>query len=645
MLVETRNIMLQTIRDKSQGWIATVILGLVSFSFALWGIHYYLTQSSGTNIVAKVNGTKISEKAFDSVYKQLQQQAQSTLGADYSDNEALQNQLKKQALDEIINSQILAQALKKQGFYVSTSQLDELITQIPSFQENGRFSSLRFQQALASMSYSPQQFSEKLSEQVMISQLHKGIVSSGFALPDDVKQSLRLMLQKRDIGYVVVKRAQMKPVTPVTEEEVQAYYNSHKKQFTIPAKVTLNYITLSAEDLQKSQKVTTKEIQQYYQNNQTQFMTAEKWQVVRVIMLVDNNATKTDINNAKMKLMSIKPAFVKVDDISNEAAKINANVISNTWLDESKLSPLEIKMIAPLKPGMVSDPIQLGNQLEMIKLVAQKPGTEIPVAKVKNKIINMLQQQRAEKAFANKSDTLANLTYENPNSLKPAAESLSLPIQTTSAFAKSDKKLTGILANPNVVLNAFSPDVYQQGYNSTVINVSPTKQVVIRVAKKIPAKAMPFDSVKEDIKKLLTTQAQEQATKEFATKIANALASGKPGPEVAKQFDVTWHEKANVDRHQKHVAPKVLETIFNMQAPVDREHPTVAALALPKWGDYVAVAIYKVVPGNPDKMSKIQKEAFFEVIGNKYGNSDFQLYMESLRKKAKIKVYNAQKES
>lgn len=633
--------MLQTIREKSQGWIATVILGLVSFSFALWGIHYYLTQSSGTEIVAKVNGSKISEKTFNSVYKQLQQQAQVTLGADYSNDETLQSQLKKQALDEIINSQILAQALNKQGFYVSVSQLDQLITQIPSFQENGQFSSLRFQQALASMSYSPQEFSQKLSEQVMISQLHKGIVSSGFALPDDVKQSLRLMLQKRDIGYVVVKRAQMKPVKPVTDEEMHAYYNSNKKQFTIPAKVTLNYITLSAINLQKSQAVTTKEIQQYYQNNQAQFMTPAKWQIVRVIMPLDNNATKTDINNAKMNLMSIKPAFIKVDDISKQAANINANVISNTWLDESKISPLEKQTIEQLKLGMVSDPIQLDNQLEMIKLIAQKPGTEIPVAKLKNKITKMLQQQKAEKAFANKSDALANLTYENPNSLQPAADNLDLSIQTTSAFAKSDKKLAGILANPNVVLNAFSPDVYQQGYNSTVINISPVEQVVIRVAKKIPAKAMSFDSVKDKIKNLLTTQAQEQATKELATKIANALASGKPGSDVAKQFDVTWHEKANVDRHQKHVAPKVLETIFNMQVPVDRAHPTVAALALPKWGDYVAVAIYKVVPGNPNKMSKIQKEAFFEVIGNKYGNSDFQLYMESLRKKAKIKVYKA----
>ena len=48
--------MLQTMREKLQGIIAITIVGLVSITFVLWGINYYLQSRGGDNVVAKVNG-------------------------------------------------------------------------------------------------------------------------------------------------------------------------------------------------------------------------------------------------------------------------------------------------------------------------------------------------------------------------------------------------------------------------------------------------------------------------------------------------------------------------------------------------------------------------------------------------------------
>jgi hypothetical protein len=50
--------MLQTIRDRAQGWIAWAIVILISIPFAFWGIQSYLGVG-GEPIAAKVNGVEI----------------------------------------------------------------------------------------------------------------------------------------------------------------------------------------------------------------------------------------------------------------------------------------------------------------------------------------------------------------------------------------------------------------------------------------------------------------------------------------------------------------------------------------------------------------------------------------------------------
>ena len=55
--------MLNTIREKTQGIIATFILVLLVIPFALWGINSYF-EGGPSNTVAKVDGTEISKQRY-----------------------------------------------------------------------------------------------------------------------------------------------------------------------------------------------------------------------------------------------------------------------------------------------------------------------------------------------------------------------------------------------------------------------------------------------------------------------------------------------------------------------------------------------------------------------------------------------------
>lgn len=526
--------MLQTIREKSQGWIATVILGFVCFTFALWGIHYYLNQSEGSNIVAKINGTKISEQFFNNTLRNVQQQAQEQMGADYSTDPAVQNQLKQQALSQIINTEVIVQTLRKDGFYASQEQVNAILTSVPAFQENGQFSPTRYQQVLAQMSMNTQQFLEQIQQQVMLSQLQNGIAGSDFALPNDINNAFHLMKQTRDVGYMVINTQDIKNLPAISTDAAQAYYQSHQKEFTLPPKVSLDYVVLSLDELKQNVVVTDEEAMAYYQSN----------------------------------------------------------------------------------PG------QANNK---------------PYNQVASQIKATLANQMAEKQFASDSESLANLAYENPSSLQAVAKQLKLQVQTTAFFAKGEKG-QGILQYPQIIQAAFNEDVYQNGYNSDVISISPTEQAVVRINHKVAEKLQPFEQVQAKIEAMLAQQQQQQAAQDLAKKVATELASGKAGEEIAKSYKLSWHEKENVDRHQTQVDPKVLMQVFQMQKPASVSHPSTQVITLPS-GNFAAVALYSVTPGDATTMTPAQKQSFAKVIGGKYGDVSYQLYVESIHNKAKIKTY------
>ncbi|NNM58616.1 MAG: hypothetical protein HKM04_02250 [Legionellales bacterium] len=236
-----------------------------------------------------------------------------------------------------------------------------------------------------------------------------------------------------------------------------------------------------------------------------------------------------------------------------------------------------------------------------------------------------------------KSDLLANLTYENPDSLEIASEKLGLPLMTTTFFEANAPKNTGILASKSVMAVAFSNDVLNEGYNSDVITLDDGSQVVIRVLSRKPASVMPLSSVQEIIKNLLIKQTAQDNMKTLGEQLAQKIAKGASGTVIANELKLNWHEKTDVNRHQQGVNPQVLLSVFKMYVSADRQHPTTQTILLPN-GNLAVVAFYQAHYGDLKTATAEQLQMFNRKIADDYGNVDYALYVRSLKKQAKIKI-------
>ena len=290
--------MLQSLRDHTQGWIAKVIIALLILSFALWGIHSYLTGSAVNPDIAKVNGTAISKTQLAVAYERArsQMQAQSNLSVLSPGSE---KNLKERTLQELIYIQVLKQASLKQDYRISQYQVDNFLESMPQFQVSGRFSLERFKQMLAANSYSPNAVLESIGTTLLIDQPRLGILLTSFALPDEVAEGVALVNQERDIDYISLPfQLFSKKITVMSQDKITHFYQQHKEDFKTAEQVSVDYILLSNKSEEKLAVLKEKLVKLTYEHPDTLKLAAEELglPIKTSVLFTKNQGVKQDIS-------------------------------------------------------------------------------------------------------------------------------------------------------------------------------------------------------------------------------------------------------------------------------------------------------------------------------------------------------------
>ena len=126
------------------------ILALISLPFAFFGVDYYF-RSAGDRAgeVARVAGTPISQAEFDNTLRQQQERMRQALGGNFDPAVFDDPEVRYSLLDGLIGQKLLQEQARRGQFSVSDDQLRQFISEIPAFQEDGKFSQARYEQLLS----------------------------------------------------------------------------------------------------------------------------------------------------------------------------------------------------------------------------------------------------------------------------------------------------------------------------------------------------------------------------------------------------------------------------------------------------------------------------------------------------------------
>lgn len=619
--------MLQHLRDNSKGVVSGILIGLLVIIFTLTGADALFNRDAASRSVVEVNGEKISEndiaRAVASQKQQMMARYGDSVPAEFLTDEYLRNP----ALENLIERKLLLGAANNAGFAVGDEIINQQILTTPQFQqEDGVFDRDRFQLVLRNIGYTPSTYRNVLSEDIVINQLGRGVLETSFVTPAELETIISLNFQTRDFSYAVLPAAKIRDEVVVDNSEVASYYESNPQEFTNPEQVAVDYIELSVDSLMQDTDVTEAEVRQQYEQNLANFVATPERQAAHI--LIESNDEKV-IADVSEKLANGEDFAELANTYSDDlGSKEQGGDLGFTTGDTF---PVEFEeALATLSVGGVSAPVKTDAGTHFIKKLAER-GTEVPpFEEQRERIAEQLKRDQAESTFVGLLDKLRDLSY-NAEDLAEVASELNLPHRNTGLFSRVGGE--GLASESLFVNAAFSADVLEQGNSSDVIELSPSRVVVLKKTDYAASNISPMESVSEQIVSILREQKARDLLATQAAELKQEVIAGKPLAQVAQAAGLEVVELEGVDRNNTTADRDVLRHVFSMPRP-NSDVPAVDSLPTAS-GDYALIALRGVTLGG-EKIPEQQQQIIAAQLGSISGQNEYRSYQKLLRDTAKI---------
>ncbi len=616
--------MLIEIREKVQGVFASIILVLICVLFGLWGIQNYLGGGKESPLIS-VGDKDFFQRDVNQAYQQFAQ----NLGEAKPDEDTL----KKQATQKLIRDEVLLQFSQDQKLVVADETAREFIQSLEYFQKDGKFDKNQYQTMLGSQGMSSDEFVGRIKKALMMEQVQRGIVDSGFVTKAEVESFFKIQNQKRDVEYITVplSAASYKP----SEDEITAYYQQHLDAYQTEEQVSVDYVELSLDTLAKQVSFTEEQLNNYYEEQKAQFSSPERRKISHILFAFGKDGNQEQALQKAMKAkqeLAGKSFAALAAEISDD--KLTAKNGGDLGLFNAGVMEKAFEEAASqLKLGEVSEPVKSAFGYHLIKVTELVPGEVKSFAAVKPELTQAYQKLQAETRFNELGEKLTETSYENPDSLDAAVKLLGVEILKTPMFTHASGE--GIAADEKVRLAAFSEDVLK-GSNSEPIEVGNDKLVVLRMQSHIPAAAKALAEVRHDIISALQKDKAQTQALETATKIKEAINGGKSPAEAAKTGNFALKHYEGLMRNNTDIDPIINQAIFRAAKP-QANRPSVVIIDDPAGGKIVA-AIKQVSEGVMTEADKARQPAMEKSMSMAFGRAQFEAFLNQLQADSDIKI-------
>lgn len=626
--------MLQSIRENAQGWIAWVIVIGISIPFALFGIDSYF-GGGGPQYVAEVDGQKISERDFEERFQLRRRMIREQFrGADiaklFDDN-----MLRNQVLDSMITERMLIQRSGEMGFRVSDQAVRSAILAQPKFQVDGRFDKEQYERFLGFRGMTPAGFEAQQRQEMTAQQLPRGLMASEIVTAQELDASARLTGQKRSLKYIELDASGFTSEAPVDGDAIERYYQEHKATFGTPERVKVAYLVLDSETIGERAVVEDSDLRQLFEAEAERFRVPERRQMRHILVTVGQDADDETVSAAKSRIEQARQRILGGEDFAVVAKEVSedpgsaANGGDLGMVGRGAMVPAFEEAAFAIAQGELSEPVRSRFGYHLIEVVDIEEEHGQSFEDVREQLLEQARKDQAERLYYDLAERLANLTYENPDSLDGAAEALGLEIQQSDWIERSGGE--GVFANPKVVGAAFSDEVLQDGNNSDLIEPEQDalQAVVLRVVEHEEAASKPLDDVREEIIEELRQQRALEAARAKGEEILAALEAGQA---LDTFEDIELVESGMVERRDAKVPAAILSKAFELPRPAEAG----AARGLAELGNGVAVVIVDGVEDGKPVEDEAEHERLAKQLESRLARSSVESAIADMETRAKV---------
>lgn len=613
--------MLEAIRERAQGWIAKVILGLLIIPFAFWGIDSYFSGGGQEPPAAEIDDQPITQREFANA---LQEQREALGGR------VEEGALRKMVMDQLVNTRALSLAADKAGFSILEPQIQAVLGGLEIFQENGAFSQTRMDAWLRNRGLSQGELIAMIRQDMLLRQVQIGY-GEGALVPRPVSERMaRLLAEQREVQEAAFDAKTYSAAVKIDDAAIEADYKARQQDYTTPDQVRVQFLVLSQAQLESAVAVSEAQARAHYEANAARYAEPEQRRAAHILIKVDAGADEktrqTARDKAELLLAELRDQPGRFAELARKHSQDPGSSVKGgdlgTFSREMMVKPFA-DAVWSMKPGEIRGLVESQFGYHIIRLDGVVGGAKLGFELVKEEILRELRQQEAQRRFLDSAERFSNLVYEQPDSLESAAKEFGLKLEESGWIAKGQTAQPAILGNPRLMAALFSDDVLRKRQNTEAIEVAANTLVAARVLEHRPPGLLPLAEVAADIRARLTRAAAAKLAVEAGTKALAAVQAG--------QAEVNFSAPMTVSRMRPlELQSAAVRAIF--AAPADKL-PAHVGVESPE--GYRLYRVSRVLPVEPaaEQAEKIRVD-----LRRLLAQEEMRAYLESVKAKASIKI-------
>jgi peptidyl-prolyl cis-trans isomerase D len=528
--------------------VVQIVLALIILPFALWGVSSYDKSRNSADVVATVDGVKITRQEFENSLREQQDRMRQQLGANFDAAMFDNPEMKRAVLDNLVSQHLLIARAKAAGLYVTDDQVAQVISGIGAFQKDGKFDKERYQTILKLQNMTPLMFETRLRDELIEQQMQDSYTQNGFAANSVVDNIIRMNQQQRMVNVSPIGFKSFLSRVKLEDADLKKYYEQNQAEFQVPEQAKVDYVELSVDNLLARVQVSKEDARKYYDEHQTEFSSPEERQAAHILITVSANAPQAEQDAAKAKaeklLQQVRQEPARFSELAKADSQDTGSAAKGGDLGffgrGMMVKPFEDATFA-LKVGEISGLVKSDFGYHIIKLIAVKPARVLPFDQALKGIMDKLRQQKAAGMFAELAEKFSDTVYEQSDTLKPAADLAGVKV------LHSDWLIKGAAAaqpwTAKMLQAIFNDEVVKNKRNTAAIEVAPDTLVAARIIEYKPAAVRGFAEVQDGIRqKLMHQQALLLAAAQGKAMLGQLQKGEKPA--------VTWGATQSVTRAQ-----------------------------------------------------------------------------------------------
>ena len=360
-----------------------IVMWIAALSFILSTAVIGGSAGLRSSSIGKVGDIELSKDKFQMEYSQLFEQYNQMMQGRFDEKQAKQMGLQNQVIQRMAAEAKLLNLAKEFGIIVTEEEAAKELASYPAFQTNGKFDRKIYDTYLQSRGLRHETFEENLINQLTIQKTFKLLNSkaleneyNAFKIAYEVGDKLKYqILTKRDINITI------------DDKKLKEFWEPRKEQYKTPTKYTLEVQWTQTKDT----PVTDKEVEEYYNRHRFNYTDKDG-------KILEFKEVKEWVKEATQIAKSKKTALKRYIQLKKGELKPDETLTLN--INDPKLSKKLWQEIANHSKGDLIKPKVVNNRYASVKIVNIVNPVTKTFEEVKAEITPIYQVEAEKKALS-----------------------------------------------------------------------------------------------------------------------------------------------------------------------------------------------------------------------------------------------------